>query len=238
MPDTIRKTLMAETTVSAGRFTATISTDSIDRDGEVMVPQGMNSTDFERNPVVFWNHDYSMPVAKGLSLTRNDRSVVAVSEFASRPADFVGPFFPDFARALVEQGVVKGVSVGFMPMADGMRKATPADRDRYGDGVERVYSKWKLLEFSLAPLPANQDALISAVGKCCRAADVDRTKAMRWLGLDAAEEPVAEPVAEPVRVRRAIVVVPDVSFAPPDVEAMAEAAVSKAIARRKGRIFG
>ena len=225
MAETIRKTLTAETSVSKGRFTATISTDSIDRDGEVLVPQGMNSAEFERNPVVFWNHDYGMPVAKGTSLRRDERSVVAEAEFARRPDDFVGEFFPDFARALVEQGVVKGVSVGFQPMPDGIRKATPADRDRYGDGVERVFSKWKLLEFSLAPLPANQDALVSAVGKSAKAAKVSEPTAMRWLGI--------EPMAAK---RRAVVVVPDIRFVQPDIEAMAADAVAKAIARRKGRL--
>lgn len=229
MADTIRKTLTAETSAAKGTFTATISTDSIDRDGEVLVPQGMNSTEFDRNPVVFWNHNYDMPVGRAVSMSRTDRSVVATASFARRPDDFVGEFFPDFARALVEQGVVKGVSVGFQPLPDGVRKATAADRERYGEGVERVFSKWKLLEFSLAPLPANQDALVSAVGKSCRSCGIAESKAMEWLGIE-----------PPRKARRGTVVVVQDFPQPkrgPDVEAMAADAVSKAIARRRGRLF-
>lgn len=161
----LRKNLDANfKAASGGVFRATISTDSIDRDGEVLVPQGMDSREFEKNPVVFWNHDYDKPIAKSIGkLSRGEHGIDASTEFAVRPADFKGEFFPDVARALVEQGIVKGVSVGFMPIES--RPAGKGDRAKYGDGIKRVISKWKLFEYSLAPLPANQDALITALGK-------------------------------------------------------------------------
>jgi hypothetical protein len=46
-----------------------------------------------------------------------------------------------------------------------VRRATDIDRKKYGDEVQTIFSRWKLLEVSLAPLQANPDALITAVKK-------------------------------------------------------------------------
>ena len=144
---------------------AKITTDSIDRDGEVLVPQGMNSKDFENNPVLFWNHDYSQPVGNVTNIERGDRAVFGTLNFAKRTEGVKGEFFPEVAESLVRQGIVKGVSVGFVPEGNGSRSASTKDRKQYGDGCKRVFNRWKLLEVSIAPLPANQDALIQAVDK-------------------------------------------------------------------------
>tara|TARA_R100001086_G_scaffold169725_3_gene92506 strand:+ start:3291 stop:3908 length:618 start_codon:yes stop_codon:yes gene_type:complete len=159
---------------------ATISTETIDRDGEVLVAQGMDASEFEKNPVVFYNHDYAQPIGKITDIRRKADKVDATIEFAQRPSDFEGSYFPEFVESLVEQGIVKGISVGFVPHAGGVRKASQKDREDYGDSVRQVYSKWKLLEVSVAPLPANGEALVSAVRKGL----VDPGDAARWLDFE------------------------------------------------------
>jgi len=178
-----RKTLDASISKTEGdgvKVEATITTESIDRDGEVLVSQGMDASEFEKNPVVFYNHDYAQPIGKISDLRRGKGKVDATIEFAKRPADFDGPYFPEFVESLVEQGIVKGISVGFVPMPGGVRRANKKDEDDYGGDVRQVYSKWKLLEVSVAPLPANATALVSAVRK----GFVDRASAKHWLGFD------------------------------------------------------
>ena len=123
-----RKDFKAEGSIVGGKFKAVISTDSVDRDGEVMVPAGMNAKDYERNPVLLWNHDPSQPIGKSTSLKREDSSIVAEFEFAPRPADYVGDWFPDYVRGLVAAGVVKAVSIGFMPLDGGARVAAIRNR--------------------------------------------------------------------------------------------------------------
>lgn len=142
-----------------------ITTESIDRDGEVLISQGCDSTEFDKNPVVFYNHDYAMPIGKVIGMRRGSGKIDATIEFAERPEGYQGDFFPDFVKALVGQGIVKGISVGFMPKAGGTRKPTAKDKQTFGDDVKQVFSQWKLLEVSVAPLPANGTALISAVKK-------------------------------------------------------------------------
>ena len=160
-----RKDFKADGSIVGGRFMATISTDSVDRDGEVMVPAGMNAKDYERNPVLLWNHDPSQPIGRALSLKRGESSIAADFEFAKRPDDYAGDWFPDYVRGLVAAGVVKAVSIGFMPLEGGARVATKGDVEKYGSDVRKVFSKWKLLEVSVVSVPANQDALITAVSK-------------------------------------------------------------------------
>jgi HK97 family phage prohead protease len=160
-----RKTLGAKFHSTAGGFTATITTAAIDRDNEVVIPQGMNAAEYETNPVLFWNHDYNLPVGKCVKLTRETNGIVGEFEFAKRPDGFEGQFFPDFVSALVGQGIVRGVSIGYSAEEGGTRRATVDDRKRYGGNVDTVYSKWKLMEVSVAPMQANPAALISAVRK-------------------------------------------------------------------------
>jgi hypothetical protein len=168
-------TMEASTDGDPFAFKARITTDTCDRDFEVVVPQGCDSTEFEKSGTVFWNHNYDMPVAKANGkLVRGDRWIDSPAKFAFRPADYQGEFFPDFARAMVNQGIVKGVSIGFMPIES--RKPTPKDFEAYGKNVERVTNKWKLLEWSIAPLQCNPDALIrDAVGKGIMSSDVAKS---------------------------------------------------------------
>jgi len=163
---TIKKQLDARVVESnEDRIVAKLTTASIDRDGEVLIPQGMNSKEYEKNPVLFYNHDYANPIGTVKRLKRTEDAVIGELSFAKRPDNYKGDFFPAFVETLVRQGIVKGVSVGFVAESGGQRIASKSDRSKFGEGIKKVFNKWKLLEVSIAPLPANQDALIEAVGK-------------------------------------------------------------------------
>ena len=48
----IKKTLSANIEGTASGFTAIITAETIDRDGEVLIPAGMNSKEFDLNPLL------------------------------------------------------------------------------------------------------------------------------------------------------------------------------------------
>tara|TARA_Y100001963_G_scaffold159101_1_gene261316 strand:+ start:1350 stop:2027 length:678 start_codon:yes stop_codon:yes gene_type:complete len=194
---TRHKTLNATVEMKNEGIVAKLTTDSVDRDGEVLIPQGMVSKEFEKNPVLFYNHEYDQPIGKVTNLKRSDDSVLGTLTFAQRPDDYVGEFFPSFIEALVRQGIVKGVSVGFVPEPSGARSATKADRMRFGDRIKRVFNRWKLLEVSIAPLPANQDALIQAVDKGL----VTPVQVKSFLGMDIEPRKVVPKVSVKRRYR-------------------------------------
>ena len=138
-----RKTLAAsvEDETPAGSV-AKLTTDAVDRDGEMLIPQGMNSKEYESNPVLFYNHDYANPIGTVSNIKRGDRDVLGTLKFAKRPDNYQGDFFPEFVEALVRQGIIKGVSVGFLPENGGSRMATKGDMSKYGRGSKRVFNKW------------------------------------------------------------------------------------------------
>jgi HK97 family phage prohead protease len=216
-----RKALTAELKGTAKGFAAVITAETLDRDGEVLIPQGMNSVEFEKNPTLFWNHDYAQPVGRCNGLKRKESTIVGDFTFAQRPDGYGGEFFPEVAAALVGQGIVNAVSVGYVPEDGGVRRATEIDRKKYGDRVHTVYSRWKLLEVSLAPLQANPDALITAVKKGM----MSPVAAKRWFGIDAPKRTVVT-VSVPV---------PSTKDAgrPIDVDEV----VRREIARAQGRIY-
>lgn len=180
----IVKAFSTDVSVDEGEraVTAIISTNAVDRDGEVLIPQGLNSKDYERNPVVFFNHSYAdyflddvgakLPVGKCVALTRKDDSIIAKTVFATRPDGYPADkeWLPDTLFSLYQQGVMNAFSVGFIPTE--MRPATDKDVEKFGAGCRRVYSKWKMHEYSVVPLPANQEAITLAVSKGLIKADV------------------------------------------------------------------
>lgn len=165
MSEMIRKRFVAELGVKLEErsVVASISSISVDRDGDVLIPQGCDASDFLKSPTVFFNHDYNLPVGKCTAIKRSPTQLEATTVFANKPENHTGDWLPDTLLSLFQQGVIHGFSVGFTPIEG--RKPTVKDKQLFGDHVQHVYSKWKLLEYSVAPLPANQDALALAVSK-------------------------------------------------------------------------
>mgnify|MGYP006399886567 FL=1 len=145
---------------------ARISTTSIDRDGEVLLPSGIDLKDFRKNPVVLLNHDQGgLPVGRALSVKRQSDGIIAEVQFAERPTGHPSSveWIPDTIFNLFQQGILKAFSVGFIPLE--MREPTDRDFKKFGDDVRNVISKWSLLEFSVVNVPSNQDSLVMQVAK-------------------------------------------------------------------------
>ena len=65
---------------------AKISTISVDRDGDVMLPSGAQLDDYNKNPVVLFGHDAGrIPIGKAVAIQTRSRDIVAKVVFADRP---------------------------------------------------------------------------------------------------------------------------------------------------------
>ena len=218
------KNLTASIRKTAGKartFTATITTDSVDRDGEVVIPGGMNSRDYEKNPVLLYEHDALKPIGKMMRMKRGERSIEAEFALAPRPEGHTGDWLPDTVAALMDFGALNTMSIGFMGLE--ARPASKADTERFGDGVRRVYGKWKLLEVSVVSIPANQDAIITAVRKGLVSA-----AAVKRFGVIVPDQPAAVEIARKWRVAVSI---------PPVAADDRTRIVREEIARARGRIY-
>lgn len=143
-----------------------ISTDSVDRDGDVVMPKGVDLTHFQCNPVVTFSHKYDeLPVGYSPWQKKIGYGIRAKAKFAERPEDWQGTWLADACLALYQQGILKGFSVGFLPTK--IREFT--------DEETELRPEWKnarccieeciLLEFAVAPIPVNQNALAEVVSK-------------------------------------------------------------------------
>jgi hypothetical protein len=156
----LRATL-AKSAAGDGVYTANITRESLDLDGEVLIPRGCDPAHFNALRTVFWNHRYDSPIAKAVSNVRIYSDLIQSDyRFAVRPATHVGEWFPDTVKWLVDCDVVRGVSVGHRVIE--RRAPLASDRQRYGDGLVSIVSRWKLLEWSIAPLQCNGDAVARA----------------------------------------------------------------------------
>lgn len=125
----------------------TISTGSIDRDGDILDPKGWQLDNYKKNPVVLFAHDYhQLPVAKATAITQTAAGLQATAEF---PPKGTYPF-ADTVFDMLKAGFLSATSVGFQPIDH-----EPA-KDR-GKGFN--FKSQELLEFSIVPIPSNAEAL-------------------------------------------------------------------------------
>ncbi len=211
------------------KFTARITTDAVDRQDEVVIPSGGMFAEFLASGAIFWNHDYTKPVGypdKTKQIIKGENFVEAGGVFMKRPADCAGEFFPDFVREFVMQGmqagINPGVSIGFIPVET--RRPSKADIAKYGQGIQLVHSKWKLLEFSIAPVQANQEAVVTAVGK-----GLMKRETVKALG-------IVIPDAPPPKVQKCVIAIPKSAPQQSAVE-MARNAVKRELYKRFGQIY-
>jgi hypothetical protein len=138
-----------------------ISTIDQDRAGDVVVPAGLrNADEYLKNPVVLWAHNRFTipPIGTCRSLNVQPDRIVAETKFAQGV-----PLAEDLFR-LYEQGVLRGWSIGFVPLQAKLlpEPTGPADGPaRRGLRIE----EWNLLEYSAVPIPENPGALTVAIQK-------------------------------------------------------------------------
>lgn len=142
-----------------------VTTDDVDREGEIILPGGIDLTDFRRSPTVFYNHDYAQPIGKALWINPEANGLAAMTKYAKKPADWQGPWLPDAVHSMMQEGIGCGKSIGLIPLH--MRPLARQDIEKRPDwkGADHIVDKGILLEFSAAPLPVNQNALSMAVSK-------------------------------------------------------------------------
>lgn len=159
----IKKTFEFEckSTDEAGVYEAVITTSQKDRDNEVLLSTGMDPSDFKKTGTVFYNHDYNLPIGKALEITKGRKRWTAKIKMAERPDGFEGEFFPEYIKTLMDQKIIRGISVGFL--VEDSRRPTKKDTEDYGEDVWNIVTRWKLMEVSIVTIPSNINAVITSV---------------------------------------------------------------------------
>lgn len=201
---------------TAKRVTALASTASVDRDEEVILPDGWMLDTFKRNPVFLYGHahrsnDPQDLLGKVVSIEVVPAGLLATFEYDTDINPKAAMVFEQ-----VKKGTQRAFSVGFLPKSwvtsyspkDHLEALPEAARKALEEGrAFVVYTATELIEISQVKIGSNPDALTGA-----------GLKAARLQELKSLEEPAVDNNA-PIELK-----------AGPDVEAIVKAAVTEAVA--------
>lgn len=142
----------------ANEFKFVITNEVIDRGGDRILVDGLDTANYKANPVVFFNHNsFTLPIGKTTNLSTTNiggvKSVVATVEFDEND---------DVARLIknkVANGFLNATSVGIRVKEQAQVKTTEAEFLQYNLSYINQIQKSELLEFSIVTIPMNQTAL-------------------------------------------------------------------------------
>jgi HK97 family phage prohead protease len=132
-----------------------LSDETPDRYGDVIAADGWILDNFKRNPIALFGHSSSFPIGTWKDLSVEGGALKGHLQLA--PAGTSDRI--DELRKLVEAGILRAVSVGFLPIE---KKTMDAKADDFFGPFK--YLKQELIETSLVSIPANPNALAVARG--------------------------------------------------------------------------
>lgn len=137
---------------------AIANTAAVDLDDEVVVPSGADPALFEKYGAIYYNHiSYGDMLPVGT--LRQAALINGGSAWRIRFAVASNPFAQDVLTA-IREGVVRGVSIGFVRTEWG--DPTAEELDEYGPH-QSITRGWRWLETSVVPMPCNPDAIIDGM---------------------------------------------------------------------------
>jgi hypothetical protein len=148
-----------------------ITEESPDRLGDIVLAAGMDDSHFQLNPIVTLNHAYDQPPV-GRSLWRRKardgpyRGVKAKTHYPARPGNWtLADWPPDLAFDLVQAGLLRGKSIGFIPLK--LRTPTPDEITANAAlaDVRYIIEEWLLAEYACCYLPMQPNAVVETVSK-------------------------------------------------------------------------
>jgi HK97 family phage major capsid protein/HK97 family phage prohead protease len=140
-------TVIHKTTVALAAgdpLTFVLSDATKDRMGDIIDPKGWVLDNFKQNPMALFNHNSGFPIGHWEDVKVQGGRLIGKLKLAARgTSDRI-----DEIISLVEQGILRAVSVGFAPI----------ERKPLEDGGTK-FVKQELLETSLVSIPANPAAI-------------------------------------------------------------------------------
>lgn len=146
-----------ETAMSAA---AVISTPTLDRVGDLLLPQGCRLDNYRKNPAVLWNHGFDLSVPIGKSIDPDGNLAVRITNESVEATCYFSQTLREAAQIfeLIMEGVIKATSVRETPIVSSYKR----DPD-LGDIL--FVEEWELEEWSWVPVGCNPDAVTKALSR-------------------------------------------------------------------------
>jgi len=157
-----------------------ITTNSIDRAGDIVEPKGADLENYSKNPVVMADHGYSIRdiIGTATDIKVSNHNIESTTAFGSAG---LGPE----AFALVEAKMARAFSIGFRSkdhhsVREGAKAGCKLCKKRFKDAQDQAevqqgldgdyvyvrglhFLEWEMLEYSLVAIPMNQDIVANAI---------------------------------------------------------------------------
>ena len=129
------------------------SDETPDSYGDIVKAEGWDLKRYKKNPIVLFGHDGRMPIGISTKVGVEGTKLMHTIRLAKEgTSDFI-----DTLVKLMQQRIVRAVSVGFVPTKD-----PEVRRDKEGHFEGFVFNGQELLELSVVSIPANPNALALA----------------------------------------------------------------------------
>lgn len=159
-----------EPEVTAEYAEGLISTVDVDADGDVLIPDGIETARYAMNPVVLFNHDLNAPVGFSEAIRVGSDRVIARTKFGTTPEC-------QKIYQLLKDRVLRTFSMGFIPL-DAVLRGKPgfdaslkalaaAFPGRFSDealkSIKRIVTRCMLIEYSVVTIPSNAHAVLTEI---------------------------------------------------------------------------
>jgi len=121
-----------------------------DRYGEIMPKECWDFGNFQKNPIMLYQHNHNLPIGQITEIYTTETGVKFVGRIGKEGKKKTS--LQQEVIDLIEQGIIKSFSVGFIPK--------DYDYDRNADVL--VYKDVELLEISVVSIPMDGNALMSS----------------------------------------------------------------------------
>jgi HK97 family phage prohead protease len=118
----------------------------VDRDDETVNTDNIDLSSYEKNPILIYNHDFSRPIGRITSITKDYKGLYVEAEVHRLKGE-------EAAYEAVKKGLIKSFSIGFVPK----------EYDILAGDIVQITSA-ELVEISLAPVQSNPEALFRVIG--------------------------------------------------------------------------
>jgi len=126
-----------------------ISDENLNTYGFWIKTDGIDLSDFQRNPVMLYDHDRynKLPIGLWSDLKKTDNKLTATADFDTDDE------FANSVKSKVEKGIIKGASIGadIIEMSNDPKLMKPGQ-------TRPTVTKCKIYEVSVTPFPANKNA--------------------------------------------------------------------------------
>lgn len=143
-----KKSQLALKEVNSDVFTFLFTSNAVDRDNERVDLNSFKFSNFLKNPVVLYMHDYRLPIGKVINIYRQGDAIYGDIKLSEVDTD-AGFSMGKMVKELIIDGVLNAVSIGFS-----------IEKYQFNE-TDKVYELFggDLLEVSVVSLPANQEAV-------------------------------------------------------------------------------